>query len=173
LSNVRLFRENTTFLLALPEAFADWESPTAAELNNSDLVFNITCALNEDGTTFDLADSDTDDSLSFCQAAGTITPTLFNAEVVYEAFRSMDPVAANTANTAMKLMLFPDVEYFAILRVGKESDVNFAVGDRVSMVRVKTDFPVDTAGAGENIRIQNNFLFQGDINWNYEVVSGS
>jgi hypothetical protein len=173
LSNVRLFRENTTFLLALPEAFADWENPTAAELNNSDLVFNITCALNEDGTTFDLADSDTDDSLSFCQAAGTITPTLFNAEVVYEAFRSMDPTNDNTANTAFGLMAFPDVEYFAILRVGEESDVNFTTGDRVSMVRVKTDFPVDVAGAGENIRIQNNFLFQGDINWNYEVTSGS
>lgn len=173
MSNVRLFRENTTFLLALPEAFADWEAPTAAELNNSDLVFNITCALNEDGTTFNLADSDTDDSLSFCQAAGTITPTLYNAEVVYEAFRSLDPTAANTANTAFGLMAFPDVEYFAILRVGEESDVNFSDGDRISMVRVKTDFPVDVAGAGENIRIQNNFLFQGDINWNYEVGAGS
>jgi hypothetical protein len=173
LSNVRLYRENVTLALALPEAFADWEAPTAAELNNSDLVFNITCALNEDGTTFNLADSDTDDSLSFCQAAGSISPTLFNAEVVFEAFRSMDPMAANTANEAFGLMAFPDVEYFAIQRIGKESDVNFAIGDRVSMVRVKTDFPVDVAGAGENIRIQNNFLFQGDINWNFEVVSGS
>lgn len=173
MSNVRLYRENVTLALALPEAFADWEAPTAAELNNSDLVFNITCALNEDGTTFDLADSDTDDSLSFCQAAGSISPTLFNAEVVFEAFRSMDPMVSNTANEAFGLMAFPDVEYFAIQRIGKESDVNFAAGDRVSMVRVKTDFPVDVAGGGENIRIQNNFLFQGDINWNYEVVSGS
>jgi hypothetical protein len=173
LSNVRLYRENVTLALALPEAFADWEAPTAAELNNSDLVFNITCALNEDGTTFNLADSDTDDSLSFCQAAGSISPTLFNAEVVFEAFRSLDPTNANTANEAFGLMAFPDVEYFAIQRIGKESDVNFAIGDRVSMVRVKTDFPVDVAGAGENIRIQNNFLFQGDINWNFEVVSGS
>lgn len=171
MANVRLYRENVTFALALPEAFADWEAPTAAELNNTDLVYNITCALNEDGTSFDLGDSDTDDSLSFCQAAGSISPTFFNPEVIFEAFRSQDPTASNTANEAFALMAFPDIEYLAVLRVGNESDVNFATGDRVSLVRVKTDLPVDIAGAGENIRIQNNFLSQGDVNWNYEIAA--
>jgi hypothetical protein len=49
MTNTRLYRENVTFALALPEAFADWEAPTAAELNGT-LVYDITCALNEDGT---------------------------------------------------------------------------------------------------------------------------
>jgi len=171
LANVRLYRENVTFALALPEAFTDWEAPTATELNNADLVYNITCALNEDGTSFDLGDSDTDDSLSFCQAAGSISPTFFNPEVIFEAFRSQDPTAANTANDAFGLLAFPDIEYFAVLRVGAESDVNFAIGDRVSLVRVKTDFPVDIGGAGENLRIQNNFLSQGDVNWKFEIAA--
>ena len=64
MANTRLYRANVTFCLAHPEAFANRTAPTAAELNGA-LVKNITCALNEDGTTFTLGDSDTDDSLTF------------------------------------------------------------------------------------------------------------
>ena len=170
MTNTRLYRENVTIALALPEAFSDWETPTAAELNGA-LVYDITCALNEDGTTFDLGDSDTDDSLSFCQAAGSVSPTFYNPSVALEAFRSFDPTGSNTANTAFGLLAFPDVEYFAVLRVNGAPDANFAVGDRVSVVRVKTDYPVDVAGAGENIRISNAMLPQGDVNWNYEIAA--
>ena len=170
MTNTRLYRENVTFALALPEAFADWEAPTAAELNGA-LVYNITCALNEGGTSFDLGDSDTDDSLSFCQAAGAVSPTYYNPAVAFEAFRSEDPTDDNTANTAFGLMAFPDVEYLAILRVNGAPDAVFAVGERVSLVRVKTDNPVDVIAAGENIRISNAFLSQGDVNWNYEVAA--
>lgn len=170
MTNTRLYRENVTFALALPEAFADWEAPTAAELNGS-LVYNITCALNEDGTSFDLGDSDTDTSLSFCQAAGAVSPTYYNPSVTFEAFRSEDPTDDNTANTTFGLMAFPDVEYFAILRVNGAPDADFAINDRVSLVRVKTDNPSDVIAAGENIRISNAFLAQGDVNWNYEVAA--
>jgi len=170
MTNTRLYRENVTFALAFPQAFANWETPTAAELNGA-LVYNITCALNEDGTTFDLGDSDTDTSLSFCQAAGAVSPTYYNPSVTFEAFRSEDPTDDNTANTAFGLMAFPDIEYLAILRVNGAPDDNFAVGDRVSLVRVKTDNPADVIAAGENIRISNAFLAQGDVNWNYEVAA--
>ena len=170
MTNTRLYRENVTFALALPEAFADWENPTAAELNGA-LVYNITCALNEDGTTFNLGDSDTDDSLSFCQAAGAVSPTYYNPEVTLEAFRSDDATDSNTANTAFGLLAFPDIEYFAIMRVNGAPDAVFAVGDRVSIVRVKTDYPTDVANAGENIRVANAMLSQGDVNWAFEVAS--
>lgn len=170
MSDVRLYRENIFLGLAMPEAFANWQAPTAAELNGP-LVYGITCALNEDGTTFNLADSDTDDTITFCQTAGSVTPTRQNAEVVYEAERSENPTASNQANTAFGLLAFPDIEYFAILRVGKDSDVAFAVGDRVSLVRVATDYPVDVVGNNENVRLSNTFLQKGDINWNYEVAS--
>jgi hypothetical protein len=39
------------------------------------------------------------------------------------------------------------------------------------MARVKTDYPVDVYGEGENIRLQQNFLFQGDLLFNHEVGS--
>ena len=170
MADTRLYRENITLALAFPEAFADWEAPTAAELNGV-LVKNITCALNEDGTTFDLGDSDTDDTITFCQSAGSVSPTFYNPEIVYEAERSLNPTASNTANTAFGLLAFPDTEYFAILRVGKDSDVAFAAGDRVSLVRVSTDLPVDVAGSGENIRLSSALLNKGDVNWNYEVAA--
>lgn len=170
MTNTRLYRENVTISLVLPEAFADWEAPTAAELNGS-LSYNISCALNEDGTTFDLGDSDTDDSLSFCQAAGSVSPTYYNPSVTLEAFRSADPTDDNTANTAFGLLAFPDIEYLAVLRVNGSPDAAYAIGERVSLVRVKTDYPVDAAGAGENIRISNAMLSQGDVNWNYEIAA--
>jgi hypothetical protein len=171
MANVRLYRENITFLLARPEAFADRTAPTAAELNDTDLVYNITCALNEDGTTFTLGDSDTDDSLTFCDAGNVSTPTFYNPEVVFEAFRDADTSASGVFNEAFDLLAFPDVEYIAILRVGEDSDTAFAVGDRIKMVGVKTDFGIDVVGNGENIRISQSFLNNDFVNWNYEVAA--
>ena len=165
----RLYRENVTFLLAHPEAFADATTPTAAELNNTDLVFNITCALNEDGTEFTLGDSDTDDTITFCDKAGVSTPTFYNPSVVFEAFRDADIEAAGVFNEAFDLLAFPDIEYIAVLRVGERSDTAFAAGDRIKMVGVKTDYGTDVVGSGENIRIMQTFLNNDFVNWNYEV----
>jgi hypothetical protein len=175
MANTRLYRENITFLLAHPEAFADRTAPTAAELNNTglefDFVHNITCALNEDGTEFTLGDSDTDDSLTFCSKAGVSTPTFYNPTVVMEAFRDADVNATGVFNLAFDLLAFPDIEYIAILRVGKDSDATFVAGDKIKMVGVKTDFGTDVAASGENIRINQAFLNNDFVNWNYEVAS--
>ena len=170
MANVRLYRENITFLLAHPEAFADRTAPTAAELNGT-LVHNITCALNEDGTEFTLGDSDTDDSLTFCSKAGISTPTFYNPTVAMEAFRDADKAATGVFNEAFNLLAFPDVEYIAILRIGKDSDTAFAAGDKIKMVGVKTDFGTDVVASGENIRINQAFLNNDFVNWNYEVAS--
>jgi hypothetical protein len=176
MATTRLYRENVTFLLAHPEAFADATAPTAAELNaqctpmnDNLLVHNITCALNEDGTEFTLGDSDTDDSITFCDKAGISTPTFYNPTVVFEAFRDADVEAMGQFNEAFNLLAFPDIEYIAILRVGERSDTAFAVGDRIKMVGVKTDYGTDVVGNGENTRINQAFLNNDFINWNYEV----
>jgi hypothetical protein len=171
MANVRLYRENITFLLAHPEAFADRTAPTAAELNNTDLVHNITCALNEDGTEFTLGDSDTDDTLTFCSKAGISTPTFYNPTVAMEAFRDANVDATGVFNEAFDLLAFPDIEYIAILRVGKDSDTAFTAGDRIKMVAVKTDFGTDIVASGENIRINQAFLNNDFVNWNYEVAA--
>ena len=170
MANTRLYRANVTFCLAHPEAFADRTAPTAAELNSA-LVKNITCALNEDGTTFTLGDSDTDDSLTFCDEGNLSTPTFYNPEVVMEAFRDADTSATGVYNEALGLIAFPDIEYIAILRVGEDSDTAFAAGDRVKMVGVKTDFGIDVVGNGENQRINQTFFNNDFVNWNYEVAA--
>ena len=179
MANARLYRENITFLLARPEAFADRTAPTAAELNdwwnastnNDALVHNITCALNEDGTEFTLGDSDTDTSLTFCSKAGIATPTFYNPTVTMEAFRDADVDAIGVFNEAFDLLAWPDVEYIAILRVGKDSDAVFAAGDRIKMVGVKTDIGTDVVASGENVRINQAFLNNDFVNWNYEVAA--
>ena len=170
MANTRLYRANVTFCLAHPEAFADRTAPTAAELNSA-LVKNITCALNEDGTTFTLGDSDTDDSLTFCDEGNLSTPTFYNPEVVMEAFRDADTSATGVYNEALGLLAFPDIEYIAIMRIGHDSDTAFASGHRVKMVGVKTDFGIDVVGNGENQRISQSFLNNDFVNWNYEVAS--
>jgi hypothetical protein len=170
----KLYAPSTRFWLAGPNAFANWQLPTTAEftagLANGTIV-NLTCALNQDGTQFDLDDSDTDDSLSFCQVAGAETPTFYNATIVYEAFRSFDEMDDNTATTAFEWLAWPDIEYFAIASVGEEPDAPVAIDDRLKIARVMTDYGVDVFGEGENIRLSQSFAFQGDLAWNVKVAA--
>ena len=179
MANDRLYNDpvpQTRFLIAFPEAFADWQNPTADELNanpNNDptgLVFNITCALNQDGTQFDLGDSDTDDSLTFCQVAGAVNPTTLNPEIVYEIERSKDPLDENTANLAFGLLAWKGVEFFAIASIGEDPDADFEVGDRIKMARVAVDYPTDVFNIGENTRLSQELANRGDVAWNVALT---
>jgi hypothetical protein len=170
MANERLYRENVLFALAEPEAFADRTEPTADELNGP-LVYNVTCAIWEDDTEFTLGDPDTDDGLTFCSKAGVSTPTFDNPTVVFSALRDADRTATGVFNGTFERIAFPDREYIAILRVGKDSDVAFDAGDEIKMVAVATDYPVDTVASGENARVNQNFLNKGWVNWNYVVAS--
>lgn len=185
MANDRLYRENITFLLCEPEAFANRLTPTAAELNggaagwfawgttaaSASLVHNITCALNEDGTEFTLGDSDTDDTITFCDKANVSTPTFYNPTVVFEAFRDADKAGLGEFNEAYNMLAYPNREYIAILRIGKKSTDAFAVNDVIKMVAVKTDYGTDVVGSGENVRINQAFLANDFVNWNYKVVA--
>lgn len=170
MANNKLFRGNVKFGLALPEAFANWQTPTATELNSA-FVFDVTCALVETGTKFDLGNSSTDNTLTFCSTAGSQTLTFFNPSVVYEFNHSTSPTANDQANICNNLLSFPDIEYFAILRVGKDPSVTYAIGDIVSMIRVATDYPSDTVGTGKNITSSQTFLTRGDLIWRYVVAA--
>lgn len=170
MANSKLFRGSIKFALAFPEAFANWQTPVTTELNGS-LVTDVTCALTENGTKFDLGNSSTDNTLTFCQTAGAQTLTFYNPTVTFEFNDSSSPTANDQANIAFNLMAFPDIEYFAILRVGKDPALPFAVGDVVSMVRVGTDWPSDTVGTGKNIMYTQQFLTHGDLIWRYALAA--
>lgn len=170
MANERLYRENILFALAEPEAFADRNAPTAAELNGP-LVYNVTCALWEDETEFTLGDPDTDDGLTFCSKAGIATPTFDNPTVVFSALLDADRTADGVFNGTRERIEHPDREYIAILRIGKDSDVAFAADDRIKMAAVSTDIGVPVLSNGENARITQNFLNRGWVNWNHTVGS--
>lgn len=174
MANTPLYHPATRWWLAGPNAFADWTAPTTTEFSDgitAGIIVDITCALNTDNSELSKDDSDTDDSTSFCQVAGAESPTFHNATIVLEVFRSKDELDDNTATTAFEWLAWPDIEYFVIKSVGEEPGVAVGVGDRLKMARAKTDLPVDVYGSGENIRLSNTMLFQGDLNWNYEVAA--
>lgn len=188
MSLARLTRDEVyRFYLASRRAFEDWTDPQVDEFNANPtnnpngLIWNLTCALNTDGTTFDLGEPELDDSLSFCQKAGDAERMADNPSIVFEIFRSRLPwsVASstlasdgfNSANLAMSLLAWRDVEYFAILSVGKADDEPFAVDDRIKMASVSTDWGVDVLGSGENVRMSQDFGNRGEILWNHRLTA--
>lgn len=170
MANDRLFRQTVRFDIAYPEAFANPAAPTATELNNSLLVKNITCALDEDTTEFTLNDPDVDDSLSFCDAAGSQTATFKNPSVVLTAYRDEDRSASGVYDLAFQHLAFADNPYIIILRVGLAYDTAYAANQYIRMVGGSTDNPVSVEESGENARIQNTILPNGFINWNYKIA---
>lgn len=171
MANDRLFRQTVRIDIAYPEAFANPASPTAAELNNATLVKNITCALDEENTEIGLNDPDTDDSLSFCDAAGSESATFKNPNVVLTAYRDADRSATATYALAFNHLAFPDEPYIVILRVGAAYDAAYATNQFIKMVGGRSDLPVSLEENGENARIQNTILPDGFVNWNYKILA--
>ena len=167
----RLFRQTVRIDLAYPEAFANPSQPTSLELNNALLVKNITCVLDEGNTEFSLGDPDTDDSLSFCDAAGTQSATFKNPSVTLSSYRDADRSANGSYNEVFEHIAFPDVPYIAILRVGLAETVPYGPGQYIRMVGGRTDIGVSVEESSENARIQSEFLPDGFVNWNYKVVA--
>lgn len=167
----RLFRQSVRIDIAYPEAFENPATPTAAELNNATLVKNITCALDEETTEFTLNDPDTDDSLSFCDAAGSQTATFKNPNVVLAAYRDADRSATGVYDLALQHLAFKDIPYIAILRIGLDETVAYADDQYIRMVGGQTDLPVSLEDSGENARLQNTILPDGFVNWNYKIGS--
>ena len=173
--------------LASPRAFADWTAPTAAELNaNSSndpggLIWSLTCAINQDNSQFDLDDPDFDETLTFCQTAGNQERMTENATVVFDFSMAKDRwddassvLAAdgfNTATLALSLMAWRGIEYFAWLSIGKSPDAAFAVGDRISLIRVATDHAIPQVSTGSKVSLNQAFAFRGDIAWRVEIAS--
>lgn len=171
--------------LASPYAFADWTDPQSSELNANPtnnpngLVFNVTCAVNVEGSQFDLDDFEADTSLTFCQKAGDSSRISDNATVVYNIVRSKEKwddassvLAAdgfNVSELARTLISWRGVEYFAILSIGEADDEPFAADQEVSMIRVATDWATDEIDTGSYVNMNQAFAFRGDILWNHPL----
>jgi hypothetical protein len=175
------------FYLASLLAFEDWENPTLDELNANPtndpngLIFNITCAVDQGSTTFDLDDPDTDDSLTFCQSAGFGEPIEYSATIVYGIQLAKErwmnaavPTLANGYNSstlAQSLLLHRGVPYFAIMSIGKDEDAPFAENDRIKMAEIETDYAVPDLGTGDMSRMTQTPARRSRINWNYKLTA--
>ena len=166
----KMLRGNVTIVAAAPEAFADSAAPTAAELNNADLVWNISCAITDD-YTLNQAESDTDDSRSICDIGSVATPTFYNYEASLDGFRDADVEADGVYNLFRDLFRAPDVPYVLIKRIGGANNKPFEAGDVISMYEVNTDFPVDLVEDGSPIRFGARFKPTGNLNLNHEVAA--
>lgn len=169
----QLRRTSVSWYIALPEAFADRTAPTSAEFGGA-LVYDITCAVDEDGTTFQLTDSDTDDRYSYCTESGLDKPTNYNPEVELAFYRDADRTATGAFADAFNLMRYPDIPIYVIKRVGDQDNTPgtaVAAADKISMQYIKTDFGIDTIGVDDPAMMTQGGLQQGWVLWNHTLAS--
>jgi len=180
-TNVKMLRGNVTVLAAYPEAFANPATPTAAELNaqfvyttaEDKMVFNISCAITDDGLTANLTDSETDDTRTICDIGQVQNPTFSTYEVSLDGLRDLSVTDNGVFNLFRDLFLTADRPFWIITRVGKANNATFLTdgSDVVSMFGVTTDNPVDIVEDGSLIKFGARFKNTGDVNTNYRVVS--
>lgn len=166
--NRKLLRGNVKIVAAYPEAFADPAQPTADELNNSDFVFDISCAI-EDSYELNMTESETSDSRSICDIGQVATRTFENYSASFDLFRDRDVTANGVFNLAFNLFKAPDVPFILIKRIGPRQADPFAVGNIISMYSVDTDLPLDIIEDGTELMFGARFRPTGGVNVNHEV----
>lgn len=174
----RLTRPNQTWAIALDSAFANFATPTVTELNDRRFVHLMSCAFTEDGTSLVLADSETDDTLTFCSKGNEVTPTQYNVTAQLTWLKDANTGGSGSTvdltslfNKASAMLGSSDTPYWVISRTGPNAsqDINFATGQRIKMARFLTDYPVDILENNTPVRGQNSLVFQGDVNWGYTL----
>lgn len=174
-----LRRNSVTWVLYDVAAFADPMDPTVGELNtaNPALKLDITCALDEENTTFTLGSSDQDERLSFCDGVGTSRPAGINPEAALAIFRDKDRTAAGIFNQAFNWLRHEDFTFFLVLRVGPQDSgptgtgigqtaKAFEVTDEIRIGQFRTDYPIDTLADGDPALLTINPLPDGLLAWN-------
>lgn len=175
----KLTRPNQTWAVALEGAFEDWANPTLAELNDRRFVHFLSCALTEDGTSLVMADSETDDTLTFCSKGNETTPTQYNLTSQLTWLKDANTGGSGSTvdltslyNKATAMLGNVDIPYWIISRTGPNAsqDIDFEAGHVIKMGRFLTDYPVDVLENNTPVRGQNSLVFQGDVLWNYTLV---
>ena len=168
--NEKLLRANVKITAHYPEAIADINAPKVAELNNSTLGFNISCAI-EDSYTLNQTDSDTDDSLSICDIGNVETATFINYEASLDGFRDADVAANGVYNLFWRLFKAKGVPFILVKRIGAPNTIEYAEGETVSLFTVETDNSIDLVEDGSMLRLGARFKPQGNAAINVKVVA--
>ena len=180
MSSSRLTRPNQTWAVAYASAFEDPSAPTTEELNDKRFVHRISCFLTEDGTNLVLADSEQDNTLTFCSIGNESTPTDYNVTAQLTWLKDANTGGSDSTvdltsgfNHVTALLDFPDVPYWIISRTGPDGtqDADFEVGHKIKMALFLTDYPTDVLENKAPARGSNTPVFQGDVLWNYTIAS--
>lgn len=180
MTTTRLTRPNQTWALAYPTAFANPATPTVAELNATRFVHLLSCALTEDGTELTLADSETDNTITFCDIGNVTTPTTNNMTVAFQWLLDANTGGSGSTvdltslyNKASAMLDYPDVPYWVISRTGPNpsQDAAFAVGQVIKMSYCLTDYPTFVLDNNTPIKKLQTFVYQGQSNYNYTIAS--
>ena len=176
-----LRRNSVTWKLFDVAAFADRNNPTVAELNtaNDRLGLDITCALDEETTTFTIGSSELDERLSFCDSVGVSRPGELNPEITLGIYRDEDRNADGVFNATLDWLRHADREYIIVQRVGDQDSGPvdgtpadpFAVTDDIRMMAFRTDYPVDTLASGDPALLTQTGLTAGWVRWNLPPVA--
>ena len=175
--NVKMLRGNLKVVLAYPEAFADPKAPTSAELNamfdyglsTGNMVFDISCAIVDDGYTFNLTESEVDDTRTICQIGQVQNPTFQTYEVSFDVLRDQSVTDNGVFNLAWNLLKGADRPFWAISRAGVPQADAFAPGQDIKMLGVTTDNPIDIVEDNALVKFGGRFKNTGELNWNYRL----
>lgn len=176
----KLLPANLTIMYAYPEAFANPQAPTAAELNaqfaftptasQGNMVFNLSCSVLDD-YTLNQTDSDTDDTRTICDEGEVSNPTFMNFEASIDTLRDASVTDAGLFNMAAELTRAPDRPGIWIKRDGFKADTPFAIGQEVSLFPTLTDYPQDVVDAGSLLSHGARLIPDGAPTINYRLVA--
>ena len=171
-----LRRNSVTWLWADVAAFADPTNILLTELNvaNENLVLDITCALDEEGTTFTLGSSDLDERLSFCDGVGVARPTSINPELTLVGYRDEDRTATGVFNKFLDRFKHADQSFYIVQRVGPQDSgprngtaaKAFDADDNIRVGLFTTDYPVDTLSESDPAMLTVTPIPAGWLAWN-------
>ena len=166
----KLLRPNVRIRAHYPEAFANFSAPTAAELNDPKFSFNIGCASTDDYTLNQTA-SETDSSMSPCDATEVQVKKSENYEVSLDFWRDKDINAAGLFNKAFDLFKVAGCPFVFSKSLGRAQNAPYVVGDVVSLYGTVTLSPEEIMGDGELLMLGGRFRATGDLLVEYEVAA--
>lgn len=175
----KLLRGNVTVLAAYPEYAVNPLAPTAAELNdqfvfttNEDaMVFNISCAITDEGYTANVTDSDTDDTRTICDVGQVQNPTFQTYEVSFDALRDASVTDPGVFNLFFDLFKGIDRPYYIVVRLGKDNTETFAINDDIKVFGVTTDNPIDVVDDNALLQFGARFKNTGELGVNTRVTA--
>lgn len=157
---------------ALPNAFANWEAPTATELNAC-LDVSDSISWNDFGFGIQASNTIDDPAITAIGKVSDRGAAQFGGTISFYYPRTFDD-ASNDYSLTYDALDQPRTTGYIVWRIdGEESTASAAAGDLVSVAKVMTDGYAESITGEEAFRYTVTFLSQGDLAVRTVVKGGS